>query len=112
MNFVKMHGLGNDFIILDYFAGDLPDDTECSNMAVKLCDRHTGIGADGLVLVVPSEKADAGMRIFNPDGSEPSMCGNAIRFFARYLYETGMVSGKSFRRSVFLIRRICYAVLG
>lgn len=87
MDFIKMHGLGNDFIIIDQFARQTIDNP--SELAKKLCARGFSVGADGLVLVLPSEIANARMRIFNPDGSEPEMCGNAIRCMARFLYESG-----------------------
>lgn len=87
MDFIKMHGLGNDFIIIDQYARRTVEDP--SVLAKKLCPRGFSVGADGLVLVLPSEIADARMRIFNPDGSEPEMCGNAIRCVARFLYESG-----------------------
>ncbi len=90
MKFTKMHGLGNDFIFVDYFKTEIPD-LDFSGLAIDLCDRNFGIGADGLVLVLASNAADARMRIFNPDGSEPEMCGNAIRCFAKYLYDRGLV---------------------
>ncbi len=96
MDFIKMHGLGNDFImVLDMEehvpAGRLPE------LAVKLCDRKFGIGADGLVLMLPSgqREADVRMRIFNPDGSEPEMCGNAIRCFAKLAWQEGIVGKES-----------------
>lgn len=85
MRFTKMHGLGNDFILIE------PErSTDFGQLAARLCDRHTGIGADGLVLVLPSRQADFRMRIFNADGSEPEMCGNAIRCFAQYVYDRGL----------------------
>jgi len=84
-----MHGLGNDFILIE--EDEIPLDLNLSDLAKKLCDRHFGIGANGLVIAAPSKKADAKMRIFNPDGSEAEMCGNAIRCFAKYLYERGKV---------------------
>lgn len=86
MFFTKVQGLGNDFVLVDCFSEQLvfPD---TGSLAVRICDRHFGVGADGLVLVGPSEVADARMRIFNPDGSEAEMCGNAIRCVAKYLYE-------------------------
>lgn len=88
--FHKVHGLGNDFIIIDLLGGlKLPADL--AGAAVKLCDRRFGIGADGLVLILPAVKVDAAMRIFNPDGSEAEMCGNAIRCVAEYLYNHGIV---------------------
>lgn len=83
MNFTKMHGLGNDFIVV--VADRLPGDA--SERAVALCDRHFGIGADGLVYIVPSARADFQMRIFNADGSEAEQCGNAIRCVAKYVYD-------------------------
>ncbi|XID95227.1 diaminopimelate epimerase [Paenibacillaceae bacterium WGS1546] len=87
MEFTKMHGLGNDFIVV---AGEkiLPDDA--SELAVRLCNRYFGIGADGLVYVLPSDKADFRMRIINSDGSEAEQCGNAIRCVAKYVYDNGL----------------------
>ena len=91
--FIKMHGLGNDYVYIDCFLAetaellakiDLPELARC------VSDRHTGIGADGLVLIVPSMVADARMRMFNADGSEAQMCGNAIRCVGKYLYESGL----------------------
>jgi diaminopimelate epimerase len=92
MNFTKMHGLGNDFIVI---AGTnrLPEDV--SSLAVKLCSRHFGIGADGLVYILPSDKADFQMRIINSDGSEAEQCGNAIRCAAKYIYDHGMVNPRT-----------------
>lgn len=89
MRFTKMHGLGNDFILVAPAQGDGED---YGKISARLCDRHTGIGADGLVLILPSDEADFRMRIFNADGSEPEMCGNAIRCFAKYVYERGLTS--------------------
>lgn len=89
MDFVKMHGLGNDFICLDHFL--LPEQVDYSETAVSYCHRQFGIGADGLIVILASDKADARMRIFNPDGTEPEMCGNGIRCFARYVYDCGYV---------------------
>jgi diaminopimelate epimerase len=88
LKFVKMHGLGNDFVIVDRqeTAGSEPE-----KLAVSVCDRHLGIGADGLVIISPSEQADLQMRIYNSDGSEAEMCGNAIRCIAKYAYEEGVV---------------------
>ncbi len=98
MKFTKMHGLGNDFIFFEN-----PDslDMDYSAMAIKMCHRQLGIGADGIVAVLPSEVADLRMRIINADGSEANMCGNAIRCFARYAYERGLVKSKSFRIETF-----------
>jgi len=92
MNFTKMHGLGNDFILIE--ENEIPLGQDLSELAQKLCDRHFGIGADGLVIVASSDKAHAKMRIFNSDGSEAEMCGNAIRCFAKYLYKRGRVKEK------------------
>lgn len=90
-----MQGLGNDFIFIDCLE-ETPEGN-LSEWARKMCNRHFGIGADGLVLILPSETTDIRMRIFNPDGSEPEMCGNAIRCFARYVYEHGVVKKKAIR---------------
>lgn len=86
-NFSKWHGLGNDFVIVNGFSEKI-DNYEAT--AVKVCDRHFGVGADGLVLVLPSNIADFRMRIFNSDGSEAEMCGNVTRCIARYVYESGL----------------------
>ena len=92
IDFVKMHGLGNDFILIDCLNKSLGDSSFLSYLAKKLCDRNFGIGADGLILILPSSKADLRMRIFNFDGSEAQMCGNGIRCFAKYAYENKLVS--------------------
>src|SRR5581483_1322456 len=90
MDFVKMHGLGNDFVLLDCLAEPpARTDAEWAALAVKLCDRHFGIGADGILLALPSECADVRMRIFNNDGSEAEMCGNGVRCLARYVRDRG-----------------------
>ncbi|MBD2846167.1 diaminopimelate epimerase [Paenibacillus sp. IB182496] len=86
MDFTKMHGLGNDFIVI-YGERELP--AEAAELATRLCDRHFGIGADGLVYILPSERADYRMRIINSDGSEAEQCGNAIRCVAKYVYDNG-----------------------
>lgn len=93
MLFTKMHGLGNDFILID--PPEAPK-YDCAALAQRLCDRHTGIGADGLLIVAQSARCDLRMRIFNPDGSEAEMCGNGIRCFAKYAYERGLVQSTSF----------------
>lgn len=87
MRFTKMHGLGNDFIVV-YGERELPADA--SELAVRLCNRFFGIGADGLVYILPSAKADFRMRIMNSDGSEAEQCGNAIRCVAKYVYDKGL----------------------
>jgi len=88
MDFTKMHGLGNDFVVV-YGEQELP--SNASELAVKLCDRFFGIGADGLVYILPSAKADFTMRIMNSDGSEAEQCGNAIRCVAKYVYDHGLI---------------------
>lgn len=94
MKFTKMHGLGNDFIIIEEEqTGKYSDYTV---LAQKLCDRHFGIGADGLLIVAKSQIADIKMRIFNADGSEAEMCGNGIRCFAKYVYERGILKKDKF----------------
>lgn len=90
-SFVKMQGCGNDYIYFDCLTKELPQPEKWSR---KLSDRHFGIGGDGIVLICPSETADAKMRMFNADGSEGKMCGNAIRCVGKYLYESGAVSKK------------------
>ena len=90
--FTKMHGLGNDYIYIDCFAtpvDTLPDPHE---LAARLSRRRFSVGADGLVLILPSDVATARMRMFNADGSEGLMCGNAIRCVGKYLYERGLIS--------------------
>jgi len=88
--FTKVHGLGNDFILVNINeVKNLPDDL--AGLAIKICDRHFGVGADGLVLVGSSEDADLTMQIINSDGSEAEMCGNAIRCVAKYAYERSLV---------------------
>ncbi len=84
MEFIKMHGIGNDFIIIDSRVTKLKEDL--SKLAVKLCKRKFNIGGDGLVLIYASSFYDAEMKIFNPDGSEAEMCGNALRCVAQYLF--------------------------
>ena len=86
IEFIKMHGIGNDYIYLDCIANPMPTNIEL--FARHASDRHTGIGGDGVVLILPSEVADCRMRMFNADGSEGRMCGNAIRCVGKYYYET------------------------
>lgn len=93
MKFHKMQGTGNDFIVTDAFKKKLSGNL--SLLAKKLCDRHFGIGADGLILVLPSKCADLKMRIFNPDGSEAEMCGNGIRCAVKYVYQKNIVRKKN-----------------
>ncbi|NGM83320.1 diaminopimelate epimerase [Paenibacillus sp. 7124] len=91
MEFTKMHGLGNDFIVV-FGEKSLPDNA--AELAVKLCNRFFGIGADGLVYILPSERGDFMMRIINSDGSEAEQCGNAIRCVAKYVYDHGHVQSE------------------
>ncbi len=93
MVFTKMHGLGNDFIVVDDREGIYQGGAQG---AAALCDRHTGIGADGLVLLHNSSAADIRMDIYNSDGSIAEMCGNATRCFAKYAYENGIVCTERF----------------
>jgi len=88
MRFTKMHGAGNDYVYVDCFAQPVPGDP--AGLARRVADRHFGVGGDGLVLICPSDKADARMRMFNADGSEAEMCGNGIRCVAKYLYDHGL----------------------
>ena len=87
IQFTKMHGCGNDYIYVDMFKTPAFD---FQKAAVALSDRHFGIGGDGIILVCPSDKADAKMRIFNADGSEGMMCGNGIRCVGKYVYDSGI----------------------
>lgn len=91
MIFTKMHGNGNDFIVIDDRDGKYND---YGAMALKLCDRHFGIGADGILVVRNSPSADSMMLIYNSDGSQAEMCGNGIRCFAKYLFDRGIVAKK------------------
>lgn len=88
MKFYKYHGLGNDFIIIDNMQSTIQMD---GKIAEKLCHRHFGIGADGLILVEQSANADVKMIIYNSDGSKPEMCGNGLRCFAKCVYDAGIV---------------------
>ncbi|MGO4348703.1 diaminopimelate epimerase [Paenibacillus sp. MCAF9] len=87
MNFTKMNGLGNDFVVI---AGEQQLPENVAELAIQLCNRFFGIGADGLVYILPSEIADFRMRIINSDGSEAEQCGNAIRCVAKYVYDNGL----------------------
>ena len=85
MRFTKMQGLGNDYVYVNCFEVARPSET-----AVRVSDRHFGIGADGLILIKPSEKADFEMEMYNADGSRGEMCGNGIRCVAKYVYDYGL----------------------
>ncbi len=91
MRFTKMHGLGNDYIFIDGTTHDL-EGVDLAELAVKMSDRHFGVGGDGIILILPSRVADFRMRIFNSDGSEAEMCGNGVRCFARYVYDRGLTT--------------------
>ena len=88
MRFTKMHGLGNDYVYVNGFAERPPADPAA--VAVRVSDRHFGVGGDGLILICPSAVADARMRMFNADGSEAEMCGNGLRCVAKYVYDHGI----------------------
>lgn len=91
MRFVKLHGSGNDFIVLDA----RKEKHDWSKIAIALCDRHFGAGADGILLVEPSQKAGFKMRIINQDGSEAEMSGNGMRCFVKYVFDEGLATSKS-----------------
>jgi diaminopimelate epimerase len=91
MNFTKMHGIGNDYVYVDCFKDEVADPM---GLAPLVSDRHTGIGADGLILIGPSYKADVKMRMFNADGSEAQMCGNGIRCVAKYAFDHKLASSR------------------
>jgi len=97
LKFVKMEGLGNDFILLDDRDKKLSQYIKYSDLSKKLCARHFGIGADGIILILASRDHDIKFRIFNSDGSEAQMCGNGMRCFAKYLYENKMISQEKIR---------------
>lgn len=85
MKFTKMHGLGNDYLYV--YQNDEPEDP--AELSIRLSDRHFGAGSDGMIWILPSDKADFKMRIFNADGSEAMMCGNGIRCVGKYVYDKG-----------------------
>jgi diaminopimelate epimerase len=88
MRFTKMQGAGNDYVYVDCFDQPAPDDPAVLSRAMS--NRHFGVGGDGLILIMPSDKADARMRMFNADGSEAEMCGNGVRCVAKYVYDHGL----------------------
>ncbi|WP_127836372.1 diaminopimelate epimerase [Clostridium prolinivorans] len=94
MKFTKMHGNGNDFIVLEDFDNKITDE---GNLAKKLCNRNFAIGADGILIVRKSVKADIQMVIINSDGSYAAMCGNGIRCFAKYVWEKNIVNKKEIK---------------
>src|SRR5436305_6710813 len=88
MRFTKMHGIGNDYVYVDCVRARPPADPAV--LARRISDRHFGVGADGLILICPSERADARMRMFNADGSEAEMCGNGVRCVAKFVHDHGI----------------------
>ncbi len=95
MRFTKMHGAGNDYVYVDCFSQSPPADP--ADLARRVSDRHRGVGGDGVVLILPTPGADARMQMFNADGSEAEMCGNAIRCVAKYLYDRGLARKPTLR---------------
>jgi diaminopimelate epimerase len=95
MKFTKMHGAGNDYVYVDCFAEKAP--SNLPELARNLSHRHFGVGADGLILIRPSEIADARMQMFNADGSESEMCGNGIRCVAKYVHDHGLAKKTSLK---------------
>lgn len=93
MRFTKMQGIGNDYIYINCLEETVPEDL--SALAVRMSDRHFGVGSDGIVLIQPSDVADFAMRMFNSDGSESEMCGNAVRCIGKYVYERGLTDKTS-----------------
>jgi diaminopimelate epimerase len=97
MRFTKMHGIGNDYVYVNGFAEHVPDP---GAVAVKVSDRHYGIGSDGLIMILPPSQpglADVRMRMFNADGSEGEMCGNGVRCVAKYAYDHGLTKNNPMR---------------
>jgi diaminopimelate epimerase len=90
MRFTKMHGIGNDYVYVDRFQQSIPEETDWPALARAVSDRHRGVGSDGLIVIEPSDRADARMRMWNADGSESGMCGNGIRCVAKYVYDHGI----------------------
>ena len=88
MRFIKMQGLGNDYVYVDCFEEKVEKPEKAARI---ICDRHFGVGADGLILICPSERADCRMEMYNADGSRGAMCGNGIRCVAKYVFEAGLV---------------------
>jgi diaminopimelate epimerase len=91
MKFTKMQGAGNDYVYVNCFEEKIENPAE---VAIKVSNRNFGVGSDGLILIMPSDKADVRMRMFNSDGSESEMCGNGIRCVAKYAYDHGIVNKK------------------
>lgn len=94
MKFIKMHGLGNDYVYVNGFTEHVPDPARLSQL---ISDRHQGVGSDGLILILPSRTADVRMEMYNADGSHSEMCGNGIRCVAKYALDRGLVRDPVFR---------------
>src|SRR3954471_13498970 len=95
MRFWKLQGCGNDYVYVDCFRNPMPHDP--AGLSRKISDRHFGVGSDGLILICPSDRADARMRMFNADGSEAEMCGNGLRCVAKYVYDKGIKRAEMLR---------------
>ncbi|MGZ7043573.1 MAG: diaminopimelate epimerase [Methanobacterium sp.] len=91
IHFSKMHGLGNDYIVIDEFRGEIIPEEKKNEISVEICSRRFSIGADGVIFICPSRTEDIRFRIFNSDGSEAEMCGNGIRCFSKYVYDKGII---------------------
>jgi len=97
INFTKMEGLGNDFIFIDDRDGIVGEQVDFPELSRKLCSRHFGVGGDGIITITESDTDDFNCTIYNSDGSQPEMCGNGMRCFAKYLYEKNITSQKKFK---------------
>lgn len=95
MKFTKLHGLGNDYVYVNCFEEELTG-VDLPELARRVSDRHFGIGGDGLILILPSERADFRMRVFNNDGSEAKNCGNGLRCVSKYVYDRGLTNQITF----------------
>ena len=95
MRFTKMHGIGNDYVYINGFTESVADPGAVGG---KVSDRHFGIGSDGLIMILPSDKADVRMRMFNVDGTEGEMCGNGVRCVAKYAFDHGIDQVQSHAR--------------
>ena len=93
MKFTKMHGCGNDYVYIDGSKEKIPDDKK-TELAVRLSDRHFGIGSDGIIFINPSDEADFEMEMYNADGSRAEMCGNGIRCVGAFVYNKGLTEKK------------------
>lgn len=96
LKFSKMEGLGNDFVMIDDREQLVENRISYNDLSKRVCDRHFGIGADGLIVVLNSESHDIKFRIFNPDGSEPQMCGNGMRCYAKYVHDNRILNKLEF----------------